>query len=342
MHDDSLGEIVAAATADDEVREILRRLDSPAASIAPKYFYDRLGSALFSAICETPEYYPTRTEAMILPVAAAAIRDRVGPGLTLVDLGAGDCRKADAIMPVLDCARYVAIDISIAFVRDAVAAIAPRHPGVVMTALGRDLARDWTLDDREAPGRRLLFYPGSPALAMTRARAQDRLRLFELHPADVEALQETFSGEAERVQVRKADGFDGLRGLLPPPSRRAVVLIDPPYEVKQDYRRVVDTLRDALKRFPGGTYAVWYPLLNRPEARQLPARLAELGAGSWLDVRLVVKRPARDGFGMFGSGMFVINPPWVLPERLETCLPQLVGLLGEDEDAGFDLEHHIE
>lgn len=161
MHDDSLGEIVAAATADDEVREILRRLDSPAASIAPKYFYDRLGSALFSAICETPEYYPTRTEAMILPVAAAAIRDRVGPGLTLVDLGAGDCRKADAIMPVLDCARYVAIDISIAFVRDAVAAIAPRHPGVVMTALGRDLARDWTLDDREAPGRRLLFYPGS-------------------------------------------------------------------------------------------------------------------------------------------------------------------------------------
>ncbi|NLF54632.1 MAG: 23S rRNA (adenine(2030)-N(6))-methyltransferase RlmJ [Thauera phenolivorans] len=188
----------------------------------------------------------------------------------------------------------------------------------------------------------LLFYPGSPALAMTCARAQDRLRLFELHPADFDVLQETFSGEAERVQVRKADGFDALRGLLPPPSRRAVVLIDPPYEVKQDYRRVVDTLRDAMKRFPGGTYAVWYPLLNRPEARQLPARLAELGADSWLDVRLVVKKPARDGFGMFGSGMFVINPPWVLPERLEACLPQLVRLLGEDEDAGFDLEHRIE
>jgi 23S rRNA (adenine2030-N6)-methyltransferase len=191
------------------------------------------------------------------------------------------------------------------------------------------------------PHGRLLFYPGSPALAMTRARAQDRLRLFELHPADFEALQQTFAGEGERVQVRRADGFDALRGLLPPLSRRAVVLIDPPYEVKEDYRRVIDTLRDAMKRFAGGTYAVWYPLINRPEARQLPVRLAELGAGSWLDARLVVRRPAA-GFGMFGSGMFIINPPWVLPERLEATLPWLVAALGEDDGAGFDLEHHIE
>ncbi len=161
MEDDSPGEIVAAATAQDEVSEIRRRLGEPRASIAPKYFYDRLGSALFAAICETPEYYPTRTEAAILPVAAAAVRERIGGGATLVDLGAGDCRKADAILPVLGCARYVAIDISIGFVRDAVAAIAPRHPDVAMTALGRDLAREWTLDRDEAPGRRLLFYPGS-------------------------------------------------------------------------------------------------------------------------------------------------------------------------------------
>lgn len=180
MHDESPGEIVAAATADDEVREILRRLDSQPASISPKYFYDRLGSALFAAICETPEYYPTRTEAAILPVAAAAIRERLGRGLTLVDLGAGDCRKADAILPVLGCARYVAIDISIAFVRDAVALIGPRHPGVAMAALGRDLSRDWSLSEEDAPGQRLMFYPGSsignftPELAVAflrRARA---------------------------------------------------------------------------------------------------------------------------------------------------------------------------
>src|SRR5690606_25265011 len=161
MDVDSPGEIIAAATADDEVREILRRLGEPQASISPKDFYDRLGSALFAAICETPEYYPTRTEAAILPVAAAAVSERIGRDATLVDLGAGDCRKADAILPVLGCERYVAIDISIGFVRDAVAAISPRHPGVAMTALGRDLARDWTLDPDDASGRRLLFYPGS-------------------------------------------------------------------------------------------------------------------------------------------------------------------------------------
>ena len=191
------------------------------------------------------------------------------------------------------------------------------------------------------PHGRLIFYPGSPALAMTQLRDHDRMRLFELHPADAEALAQTFARDGERVLVRKADGFSGLRGLLPPASRRTVVLIDPPYEVKEDYRRVADTLADAIKRFPGGTYVVWYPLLARTEARQLPERLAGLGAESWLDLRLAVKKPARDGFGMFGSGLYIVNPPWLLPEMLESVMPWLVRTLGEDEHAGFDLEHHI-
>ncbi|HRP23167.1 23S rRNA (adenine(2030)-N(6))-methyltransferase RlmJ [Thauera sp.] len=217
------------------------------------------------------------------------------------------------------------------------------------------IARLWGCDDPPVPiaaylaavrqfnpHGRLLFYPGSPALAMTQARAQDRLRLFELHPADFESLQRTFNTEPERVQVRRADGFGALKGLLPPPSRRAVVLLDPPYELKEDYRRVVDTVRDAMRRFPNGTFAVWYPMLARADARALPERLAELGAESWLDVRLAVRQPARDGFGMFGSGLYVVNPPWVLPQRLELALPWLVERLGVDEGAGFDLEHHIE
>lgn len=192
------------------------------------------------------------------------------------------------------------------------------------------------------PHGKLLFYPGSPALAMTRARAQDRLRLFELHPTDFESLQRTFANEQERVQVRRSDGFGALKAVLPPPSRRAVVLIDPPYEVKDDYRRVVDTVRDAMRRFPTGTFVVWYPMLVRPEARALPERLAGLAAASWLDVRLAVRGAPRDGLGMFGSGLYVINPPWVLPQRLEAALPWLVQRLGIDDGAGFDLEHHIE
>lgn len=188
----------------------------------------------------------------------------------------------------------------------------------------------------------LSFYPGSPALAMTQLREQDRMRLFELHPTDFAALDKTFERDQDRVLVRRADGFASLRALLPPPSRRAVVLIDPPYEVKDDYRKVVDVLRESVRKFPGGTYMLWYPLLSRPEAQRLPDRLGALGAGSWLDLRLVVQEPSRDGFGMFGSGMYIINPPWTLPETLEVAMPELVASLSLDDGAGFDLEHHIE
>lgn len=192
------------------------------------------------------------------------------------------------------------------------------------------------------PHGHLTFYPGSPAVAMTLLRAQDRMRLFELHPADASLLERMFERDTDRVQVRKTDGFSGLRSLLPPPSRRAVVLIDPPFEVKEDYRSVVTVVEDALRRFPGGTYIVWYPMLARTEARQLPERLARLAPSNWLDVRLAVRGPTREGLGMLGSGLFIFNPPWVLPETLEAVLPWLVKVLGVDEGAGFNLEHHIE
>lgn len=192
------------------------------------------------------------------------------------------------------------------------------------------------------PHGNLTFYPGSPALAMTQLRAQDRMKLFELHPSDAVMLDKTFERDLDRVQVRRADGFAGLRSLLPPQTRRAVVLIDPPYEVKEDYRHVVTVLEDAMRRFPAGTYIVWYPMLARPEARQLPERLARLSPDSWMDVRLSVRKPPRDGLGMFGSGLYIVNPPWVLPAVLESVLPWLAKCLGEDDDAGFDLEHHIE
>lgn len=191
------------------------------------------------------------------------------------------------------------------------------------------------------PHGHLTFYPGSPAIAMTRLREQDRMRLFELHPADAQLLGQTFARDTDRVMVRKTDGFSALRALLPPLTRRAVVLIDPPYEVKEDYKRVVSVLGDAMRRFPSGSYMVWYPLLARPEAQQLPEHLAALGAESWLDVRFVQRKPSRDGFGMFGSGLYITNPPWTLPQVLEEAMPWLVRMMGEDEGADFDMEHRI-
>jgi len=138
--------------------------------------------------------------------------------------------------------------------------------------------------------------------------------------------------------IYRGDGFAGLKALLPPPSRRGLVLIDPPYEDKGDYRRVYETLRDALPRFATGTYAVWYPLLQRIESRQLPERLKRLPAASWLHATLSIGAPAPDGFGLRGSGMFILNPPWTLEATLRELLPQLVELLGVDAGAGFTLE----
>ncbi|RJG00314.1 23S rRNA (adenine(2030)-N(6))-methyltransferase RlmJ [Noviherbaspirillum sedimenti] len=202
------------------------------------------------------------------------------------------------------------------------------------------------------PSGKMRYYPGSPYCAEKTMREQDRLRLFELHSNEVKILHENFhkleahaaaqgqrpTVRGKRVIVQKADGFDGLKALLPPPSRRGLVLIDPPYEVKQDYRRVADTVADALTRFSTGTYAVWYPVLQRPESRQLPEKLKRLPASGWLDVTLSIGAPAPDGFGLRSSGMFVLNPPWTLAPLLRQLMPWLVEALGEDSGARFTLE----
>ncbi len=188
------------------------------------------------------------------------------------------------------------------------------------------------------PDRRLQAYPGSPYFALWTMRGQDRLRLFELHSKDARLLQENFQDASKQVIVEAGDGFAGLKALLPPPPRRALVLIDPSYEEKQDYERVFHTLKDSLTRFPGGSYALWYPQLTRLDAHELPPRLKRLPAKSWLHVALRVKEPAADGFGMHGSGMFIVNPPWTLHDTLAGVMPYLAQVLGLDAGAGFVLE----
>ncbi len=214
------------------------------------------------------------------------------------------------------------------------------------------IARLWDRDDLPAaladyvtlvkginPDGRMKLYPGSPLVAQQLLRGQDRMRLFELHPTDSDILQENFSGQGSQVLIQQADGFGALKALLPPPPRRALVLIDPPYEDKQDYRRVVTALGEGLKRFANGVYAVWYPQLQRAEARELPEQLKQLPVKSWLHVALSVQGQSEDGFGMHGSGMFVLNPPWTLHGVLQEVMPYLVRHLGQDGQAGYTLEH---
>lgn len=184
------------------------------------------------------------------------------------------------------------------------------------------------------PDGHLRRYPGSPLLELRKMRPADRLRLFELHPADVrllgEAISATVPDAQKRVAIRQADGFDGLQVLLPPPSRRGLIVIDPSYEDKRDYGRVVAALRDGLVRFATGTFVIWYPLLQRNESLQLAGRLKKL-APDWFNVTLTVKAPSKDGLGMHGSGMFVVNPPWTLAAAMRETLPWLVDVLTIDK-----------
>ena len=202
------------------------------------------------------------------------------------------------------------------------------------------------------PSGKMRYYPGSPYCADKAMREQDRLRLFELHPADSKILADNFrkidehmaangvrpTTRGKRVLIERGDGFHALKTLLPPPSRRALVLIDPPYEDKQDYRKVRDALEDALVRFPSGTYAIWYPVLQRMESRQFADKLKRLPAKEWLNVTLTVSTPGPDGFGLHSSGMFILNPPYTLEPMLRQVMPYLVQVLGKDSGATYLLE----
>ena len=190
-------------------------------------------------------------------------------------------------------------------------------------------------------GGKLRQYPGSPAFAQMLLRPQDRLRLYELHPTDHRIL-DAYLGERPNTQVTQADGFAALKAELPPPSRRGVVLIDPSYELKADYAKVVAALRESLTRFAEGVIVVWYPQLLTLESSQLAQRLQAAADAhakkGWLHVRLTAQESDERGFGLIGSGLFVANPPFVLHDSLRELLPFLVDALGQYAGANYLLE----
>jgi len=199
----------------------------------------------------------------------------------------------------------------------------------------------------------LKIYPGSPFIVqqLLRAEARDKLKLFEMHPTDIKALAGNIAQlkAGRQVAVAREDGFEGLKAFLPPPSRRGLVLIDPSYEIKNDYAKVSACIQDSLKRFATGTYAVWYPIIPRAEAHDLPRRLKTLAnqAGKpWLHATLaigqaeernVIGEPER-GQGLTASGMFVVNPPHTLKSAMQAALPQMLEVLGRGRGQAQSLE----
>ncbi|MDO5091174.1 MAG: 23S rRNA (adenine(2030)-N(6))-methyltransferase RlmJ [Cardiobacteriaceae bacterium] len=187
------------------------------------------------------------------------------------------------------------------------------------------------------------LYPGSPWLVASLLREADRLHAYELHPRDHEHLAANLAHFrlGRRLRIARDNGFKGLIGELPPATRRAVVLIDPPYEDKNDYQQVFTTLVRAQKRFASGCYIVWYPALQNPWSAAFAEELALDFGDNYLHARLDVCAPSADGYGMHGSGLFIVNPPWTLAADLEERLPELQTLLAQDKHAAFQLDFHI-
>lgn len=171
----------------------------------------------------------------------------------------------------------------------------------------------------------LRYYPGSPLLAANLLREQDSLMLTELHSTDFPLLRTEFSRDP-RVRVAREDGFGQLKSKLPPASRRGFALIDPPYELKQDYSAVVNGVVDGYRRFATGTYAIWYPVVHRQQIKRMLKELQATGIRKILQIELAVK-PDSDQLGMTASGMIVINPPWKLESQMKSVLPWLHKIL---------------
>ncbi|KIL97318.1 Protein involved in catabolism of external DNA [Paramagnetospirillum magnetotacticum MS-1] len=174
-------------------------------------------------------------------------------------------------------------------------------------------------------GGSLRRYPGSPELVRGLMRPQDRMALVELHPEDVETLRARFHGD-RRVGVHHLDGYTAAKGLLPPLERRGLVLMDPPFEVKNEFDRLLAALRRTRKLWPTGIILAWYPIKGREPVDGFLQAVADDGGPESLAAELLL-RPAQDPFKLNGSGLLIINPPWQLRESLERLLPWLASIM---------------
>ncbi len=175
-------------------------------------------------------------------------------------------------------------------------------------------------------------YPGSPHLALSALRETDHLWLSELHRNESNSLAQSIEKDcrefkARRVTLKNEDGCKTLLKKLPPRSRRGVIMIDPSYEMKTDYLMMPDLIKQAIKKFSSGVVVLWYPVVSRSLTERMLKELTTDLSADWLRVELSVS-PDSSKPGMTGSGLFVVNPPWILSNELELALPWLHDVLG--------------
>lgn len=181
------------------------------------------------------------------------------------------------------------------------------------------------------PNGGLKFYPGSPKLARMLFRPQDRLSAMELHPEDFARLHRLFEGDFQ-VRATELDGWLALGAHLPPKEKRGIILVDPPFEEEGEYKRLVKGLANAHRRFPGGTYCLWYPLKKGAPIKAFHEELQALEIPKMLCAELSVKSD-RETTGLTGSGLVIVNPPFTLKDELHALLPVLKTILAQDRFA---------
>jgi 23S rRNA (adenine2030-N6)-methyltransferase len=184
--------------------------------------------------------------------------------------------------------------------------------------------------------RALTRYPGSPLVARRMLRADDRLVLNELHPDDVLTLKREFARDAQ-VKVLNLDGWTALKSLLPPKERRGVVLVDPAYEQPGELDRLVQGLKDAVRRFAGGTVLLWYPIKDVRQSQVLRRRIREIGLAKALAVEMMIRAPD-DAARLNGAGIIIVNPPFTLEAKLKPLLSELARILAQGDGARYVIE----
>ncbi|WP_160005750.1 23S rRNA (adenine(2030)-N(6))-methyltransferase RlmJ [Rhizobium sp. 18055] len=181
------------------------------------------------------------------------------------------------------------------------------------------------------PDGGLRFYPGSPKLSRMLFRTQDRLSAMELHPEDYLKLHRLFEGD-HHARITELDGWLSLGAHLPPKEKRGIVLVDPPFEEDGEYDRLVDGLARAYRRFPGGTYCLWYPIKKNAPLKEFHEALQALDIPKMLCAELTV-RSDRGMTGLTGSGLVIVNPPFTLKDELHALLPALKDHMAQDRYA---------
>lgn len=186
------------------------------------------------------------------------------------------------------------------------------------------------------PNGQLNYYPGSPLIAKCLMPKRYRLELSELHPSDFKLLGQEFS-QAKNVTIQQIDGYQNLKAKLPPIQRRGLALIDPPYELKTEDKDVIQGIKQAHQQFATGVYAIWYPVISRYQVEKFCQQFKNTAIKNILRIEMCIEKD-QEQYGMTGTGMIVINPPWKLAKQMKSILPWLTEKLKQDNQSKYKVE----